>query len=92
MYPINKNIPVPPIKRTSVRKTYPFETMEVGDCLLIPGKRPAQVQPHVSKSGKDLGFTFVTRAVKIRPYRNGYVLTSTTHPQAEDGVGVWRDA
>lgn len=92
MYPINKNIPVPPIKRTASRKLYPFETMEVGDCLLIPGKRPEQVQPHVSKSGKELGFTFVTRAIYVRPHRNGHVIAQPTHPQAEPAVGVWRDA
>ena len=90
MYKIQKNIPVPRVTRASVRKVYPFEDMRVGDCLLVPGKSPHQIQPHISKTGKELGYVFVTRKVYLRQTRGGPVICEANHPQAEAGVGVWR--
>lgn len=63
MYPIDKNIPLPP--HTGHICKYPFREMEVGDSFFLPredvGKRG---RPLFSKHGQQINIKLTVRKVK----------------------------
>jgi hypothetical protein len=63
-YEIEKNVPIPTIKRKAPAEKYPFRHMEIGDSFFIPDETGTSVSGLVSAYGKKLGKKFSSRTVK----------------------------
>lgn len=64
-YEIDKDIPIPPLKRR--HNNYPFTEMDVGDSFLVPhdtNLKVSTLRNVVSQAKKKLGFNFAVSEVE----------------------------
>lgn len=61
---IQSGVPIPPPQRTRRRKyRYPFQDMQPGDSIFVPGARAAHLHQTARRNTAGTGWRFTTRAV-----------------------------
>jgi hypothetical protein len=88
--PILKNVPLASIERKQARRKYPFEQMEVGDMIFVPGT--TKISTYVSAAGSKLGWRFRTRRLHMHKKGTRWKPCTKDAEDAIFGTGVWRTA
>lgn len=76
-----KDIPIPEVTRGSRNRSYPFETMEVGESFFVEGKTARTFGGTVRNATKKTKRNFVYQSYDI-----------TENGETISGVMVWRKA
>lgn len=92
-FTVSKAVPFPKTIRPNVKvkRKYPYEELEVGDCFFIPGREKNTLSTHNSNVGKKLGRKFRAKLCWMRKGADGsWELSEEGAAGAVFGLGVWR--
>lgn len=92
MFKVQSGVPLPEISRApkTSRRKFPVQGMAPGDMFFVPGKTGKSVSAYISRITKDLPGKYTARQITALLLADVWFPCDPTHPDAVDGVGVWR--
>jgi hypothetical protein len=93
MFKVQKNVAMPATVRNpaTVKRVYPYHTMDVGDFFFVPNKKKNTLSSHASAAGRKLGRKFNTRLTHAYlDKKENWHICEASREGAVLGIGAWR--